>query len=169
MIRFLLGQKEFSSPVIHVFSEGGVLVSQIQYTMNRLSWRYQPKILFIHGGVNNISKNFLFESEFDQIHDTMFQLQQLEKSILTISSRYEQTNVILSSNVVTKDGFVNARASILNDEMRKYCLKNKWIYMDNGSIKMCHLRGTVHLNRIGEASFLENFAHIIRSIFRNEM
>ena len=100
----------------------------------------KPRKLLCHVGVNNLSKTFLYESEFHQIQSTQNELQNFEKSLKEVTSKYDQTKVIFSSVLVTKDGFVNARADILNEAMRLCCYRNNWTFMNTDNIMLCHLR-----------------------------
>lgn len=101
------------------------MISQIEREIIRLAERYCPRVVLVHAGVNNLSKTYLYENEFQQLQSTKNELFHLEQSIQNIILQNKQVKVILSTILVTKDGFVNARAGIMNEIMKSCCERNK--------------------------------------------
>ena len=60
MIRFLFSKRQFSNAMTHIFSEGGSMLIQLHSHVMDMVSKYPPKLLLIHGGVNNLSKTHLF-------------------------------------------------------------------------------------------------------------
>ena len=117
---------------------------------------FSPKIIIFHAGVNNLSKTYLYTNEYSQISSALAEIVQLEQLLKQYSMVYLDTKIVLSAIVATKDGFINARSNIVNEDIRLCCERNKWSYMDNNNVTENMLRDTVHLNRQGEDVFIHN-------------
>ena len=162
MIRFLLSRKSFKNPMVHVFSIGGALISQVNHHIERLANVYTPRVVFIHAGINNLSKDYLFESENEQLYAAIKQLDALTIMLQHLCSREWNVTVIISLIVKCKDEFINAKSRIMNDRTTNVCKQNGWLVMDNSNISYHHLKDVVHLNGDGESVFLENFYDTIK-------
>ena len=156
MIRFLFSKRQFSNAMTHIFSEGGAMLIQIHSHVMDMVSKYSPKLLLIHGGVNNLSKTHLFQNEFEQLSVTRSQIIDLEASLQQLSLFHHGMRIIISGIVHTKDGFLNARLEAINHELLQMCVRNSWYYMDNDNIHYTHLKDTVHFNGIGEDRFVDN-------------
>ena len=156
MIKFLFNRRQFSNSMTHIFAEGGAMVIQIHSHVMHMVSKYPPKLLLIHGGINNLSKTYLFKDEFEQMSVTKLQIIDLEASLQKLSLFHHGMRIIISAIVHTKDGFLNARLDVINHELYQMCDRNGWYYMDNNNIRYEHLKDTVHLNVIGEDVFLRN-------------
>ena len=156
MIRFFFGRRQFSNSVTHIFSEGGAMLIQILSHVMRMVSRYPPKLLFIHGGINDLSKTYLFKDEFEQLSKTKSQIINIEVSLQKLLLIHPGMRIIMSAIVHTKDGFLNARIDIINQELLWMCIRNGWYYMDNDNIRCEHLQDTVHFNISGEEIFLDS-------------
>lgn len=64
--------------------------------------------------------------------------------------------VVMLATISRKDGYINARSGIQNDEIRLCCQRNNWMYMINKNLTMNMLKDTVHLNDSGENLSVEN-------------
>ena len=164
MIRFLLEESSFKNPMIHVYSQGGALISQVAYHVERLAKLYVPKVIIVHAGVNNVSKCFLYDSEYNQLCDASKQLQELTIMLQRLASEIHGVKVIISSIIPTKNDNINARSKILNDQMDYLCRENMWTFMNNSNINIHHLRDNVHLNKEGQLIFIKNLQNIFCSL-----
>lgn len=54
MIKFSLLDTNFRNPMVHVYLEGGGLISDVHKNLQRLSRMYPPKLILVHAGVNNL-------------------------------------------------------------------------------------------------------------------
>ncbi|MES9884567.1 MAG: reverse transcriptase domain-containing protein [Sedimenticola sp.] len=153
VITFLMHDQAFTSPMVHVFAQGGALLHQVQNNLQHMVSTYAPKVILIHAGVNNASKTFLYRDEYEQMSVAHAQLCSLEQCLQSIVRSANGCIVILSSIIGTKDGFINARARIINTSIEAICNKNKWYYMNNEDILISQLRDCVHLNNVGERAF----------------
>ncbi|VDI70479.1 Hypothetical predicted protein [Mytilus galloprovincialis] len=140
MIRFLQWRKDFKNPMVNVFSQGGALVSEITPQIERLTRMHPPRLLFIHVGVNNVSKSFLFESEFSQLLITTQQLEHLAHILQCTRTSDRHVSIVLSSIIRCKDEAINARSAIINEKIESLCKRNCWMFMDNSNINCRHLR-----------------------------
>ena len=156
MIRFFFGRRQFSNSVTHIFSEGGAMLIQILSHVMRMVSRYPPKLLFIHGGINDLSKTYLLKDEFEQLSKTKSHIINIEVSLQKLLLINPGMRIIMSAIVHTKDGFLNARVDIINQELLWMCIRNGWYYMDNDNIRCEHLQDTVHFNISGEEIFLDS-------------
>lgn len=156
MVRFLKGRRGFASPLVHVRAVGGALISRVQESLEEAVMSYPPNVVLCHAGVNNLSKSFLFHSEYHQITSAIEQLRRLECMLQSYSSVYLDVKIVMSAIISTKDGYINARSEILNDKIRLCCQRNNWVYMDNRNLTMDMLKDTVHLNDFGEKLFVDN-------------
>jgi hypothetical protein len=150
MIKFLLLDKNFRNVMVHVYSEGGGLISDVHSNLQRLSEMYPPKVIFVHAGVNNLSKCYLYVNEFHQLSVAQQEFKSLTLLLQTLCTQFPQVHVILSSIITTKDDFINARSEIINEMLKQTCKENRWSFMNNANLNRSCLRDNVHLNRDGE-------------------
>ncbi|CAC5373922.1 unnamed protein product [Mytilus coruscus] len=59
----------------------GALVCEITPRIERLTRTQPPRLIFIHEGVNNVSKSFLFKNEFNQLLSTTQQFEHLAQML----------------------------------------------------------------------------------------
>lgn len=161
MVRFMGDRRELSSPLVHIRSRGGALMSQVQAGLWEDIRRYPPKVIFVHAGINDLSKTHLFINEYQQISSTIEQLTHLERLLKTYTVMCPDVRITISAIVTTKDGYINARSDVLNAEIEQCCRRNNWTFMDNGNITVAMLRDTVHLNEQGENTFMSNVMHML--------
>ena len=164
MVRFAEKRPEFSSPLVKVSARGGGLISEVQRDIGIYIRRFAPKIMLVHVGVNNVSKAYLYPSEYMQIACALDQTKQLEQALRKFSMVYQGVKIILSAIVVTKDGFINARSNIVNEQIQSCCRRNNWVYMDNHNLKAEMLRDSVHLNKQGEDMFIHNIMANVKAV-----
>ena len=115
-----------------------MLIQILSHVMRMVS-RYPPNLLFIHGGINGLSKAYLFKDEFEQLSKTKSQIIDIEVSLQKLLLIHPDMRMIMSAIVHTKDGFLNARVDIINQELLWMCIRNGWYYMDNDNIRCKHL------------------------------
>ena len=148
-----------------VVSKGGALVHEVTNLLSRCLKKFRPGFVFVHAGVNNLSKTYLYQNEKHQLASTKSELAGLENVISQYAAGVSGMRVILSSVTATKDGRVNARATDINEHIELCCAKNGWLFMDNKNFATKDLRFTVHFNKSGEEKFLANLQDsICRSI-----
>ena len=162
MIRFLSRSVFFSSPMSTIKSLGGALVHEVNHLLKCGLEEIRPGLIFVHTGVNNLSKNYLYKSEFQQIQSTLFEMGALENTISQYTETFSGVQVIFSSVTATKDGDINARALIINEQIKECCARRRWHFMDNNDIDVTHLRDTVHLNSVGETILAQRLKDTIR-------
>ena len=153
MIIFLLSRNSFKNLMVHAFTICGALISQVKHHIERLANLYTPWVVFIHAGINNLSKDYLFESENEQLYAATKQLDALTVMLQHLCSRERNVTVIFSLIVKCKDEFINAKSRIMNDRTTNVCKQNGWLVMDNSNISYHHLMDVVHLNGDGESVF----------------
>ena len=160
----VLGKKtEFSSPLIKVSARGGALIHEVQHDLEIYTKRFAPKIIIFHAGVNNVSKTYLYRNEYEQITCALDQTKQLEQELKKFPMVYQGVKIVLSAIVVTKDGFINARSEIVNEQIRSCCRKNNWVYISNHNLTT-RLRDSVHLNIQGEDIFAHNIISNVKRV-----
>ena len=164
MVRFLEKRPEFSSPLIKVSARGGALIHEVQHDLEIYTKRFAPKIIIFHAGVNNVSKTYLYRNEHEQITCALDQTKQLEQELKKFPMVYQGVKIVLSAIVVTKDGFINARSEIVNEQIRSCCRKNNWVYISNHNLTTGMLRDSVHLNRQGEDTFVHNIMSNVKRV-----
>jgi hypothetical protein len=103
---------------------GGALISQVNHHIERLANVYTPRVVFIHAGINNLSKEYLFESENEQLYAAIKQLDALTIMLQHLCSREWNVTVIFSLIVKCKDEFINAKSRIMNDRTTNVCKQN---------------------------------------------
>ena len=143
-------------------SLGGALVHEVNHLLKCGLEEIRPGLIFVHAGVNNLSKNYLYKSEFQQIQSTLFEMGALENTISQYTETFSGVQVIFSSVTATKDGDINARALIINEQIKECCARRRWHFMDNNDIDVTHLRDTVHLNSVGETILAQRLKDTIR-------
>ena len=164
MIRYFEQHEFFQGSMAGIISKGGAVVHEVATLLRQCLGRFRPGIIFIHAGVNNLSKTYLYKNEIHQMSCAKFELAVLENILSSYVSESLGTRVILSSVTATKDGRINARAKYLNDYIEQCCVRNKWCFMDDRNIGTEDLRDAVHLNKLGEEKFLSNLRDSIREI-----
>ncbi|CAC5394779.1 unnamed protein product [Mytilus coruscus] len=145
MIRFLEWQKDFNNPMVNVSSQSGALVCEITPTVERLIRTHPPRLIFIHIGVNNVSKSFLFKNEFDQLLITTQEFEHLAQILQCTLESDRHVSVVLSAIIRCKDEAINAKSTIINEKIEKLCKRNCWMFMDNSNINCRHLRDREYL------------------------
>ncbi|WAR26371.1 hypothetical protein MAR_012075 [Mya arenaria] len=75
------------------------------------------------------------------------ELDLLESSLLSIRESNELIHIIISSVIVTKNNFINAKTELTNIKLQNVCKTHGWVYLNKGDI---FLYDTVHLNENGE-------------------
>ena len=164
MIRYLQHYAFFRSAMAGIVSKGGAVVSEVTERLQQCLERFRPGIIFIHAGVNNLSKTYLYQNEVHQIATTKSELAGLECVVSNYVSMARGARIILSSITATKDGRINARAKDINEYIEQCCMRNGWCFMNNDNIGKADLKDTVHFNTIGENKFLVNLENNIRRI-----
>lgn len=56
IIKFLLHERGFTNNMVRISAQGGALIEQVQTNLCRISKYINPFVIFIHAGVNNLSK-----------------------------------------------------------------------------------------------------------------
>ena len=162
MIRFLQNCSIFKNPMVHVHAISGGLVHQIHNKFVELIRKYPPRLIFIHAGVNNMSKCFLYPNELVQMQVAFKEIDLLAECLKNVTS---QSDIIISSLVPsTKDGMINNRSARLNNFIKEVCILNSWTFMDNSNVHLCELRDTVHFNHGGECKFIDNILRAMSAI-----
>lgn len=164
MIRYLQNHAFFRSAMAGIVSKGGAVVNEVTEKLQQCLERYRPGIIFIHTGVNNLSKTYLYQNEMHQIATTKSELAGLECVVSNYVSGARGVRIILSSITATKDGRINARAKDINEYIEQCCMRNGWCFMNNDNIGKADLRDTVHFDTIGENKFFVNLEKTIRHI-----
>ena len=77
MVRFFLQHKFSQNNMVQVLSKGGALLCEIENEIEKLVLSHPPRVIFIHAGINNLSKCHLFVNEFHQLLETEQQLDSL--------------------------------------------------------------------------------------------
>ena len=70
-----------------------------------------------------MSKIYLYRNEYEQITCALYQTKQLEQELKKFPMVYQGVKIVLSAIVVTKDGFINARSDIVNEQIQSCCRK----------------------------------------------
>ena len=156
MVRFIESRPEFSSPLIKVSAQGGALICEVKQRLEMMAERFPPKAILFHAGVNNLSKTHLYRNEYEQITCALGQIRELEKNFKDFPTIYHGVKIILSAIMVMKDGFINARSDIVNNQIKSCCERNNWTYMGNDNVKKDMLKDSVHLDNYGENVFVQN-------------
>ncbi|WAR10442.1 hypothetical protein MAR_035518 [Mya arenaria] len=88
----------------------------------------------------------------------------LESYLLSIRESNEliHVHIIVSSVIVTKNNFINARAELTNIKLQNVCKTHGWVYLNNGDTKKVYLYDTVHLNENGKSLFANKLLHTTR-------
>ncbi|WAR14863.1 hypothetical protein MAR_004968 [Mya arenaria] len=160
MIRFLLTESKLHCPMTHVFSISGGLIRQMIDHLFRLVNNFPPRVVFVHVGVNNLSKEHLYKNEFEQMTVAGCELDLLESSLLSIKQSNKLIHIIVSSVIITRNSFINARAELMNDKLQNMCGKHGWLYLNNCYLGKEHLKDAVHLNKTGEILFVNKLFHL---------
>ena len=158
MIRFLIHEPGFNNPMLCISSKGGALIEQVLHNLCGLLKDIIPFVILIHVGVNNLSKEYLFENEYQQMCVAERSLKYFASTLLQMLDVFSNrtVRVVFSSIIKTKDDNINVRAVTFNKLMQEMCFQHDWYFMDNGNIHISELRDNVHLNRLGEEKFLRN-------------
>ncbi|XP_052060953.1 uncharacterized protein LOC127701170 isoform X1 [Mytilus californianus] len=164
MIRFLEWQKDFNNPMVNVSSQSCALVCEITPKVERLIRTHPPRLIFIHIGVNNVSKSFLFKYEFNQLWITTQEFEHLAQILQRTLESNWHVSVVLSAIIRCKDEAINARSTIINEKIEKLCKRNCWMFMDNSNINCRHFRDHVHLNEEGQSIFLNNLYNVFKNV-----
>lgn len=164
IIRFLLQERAFTNQMVRVSTQGGALIEQVQNNLCRLSKDINPFIILIHAGVNNLSKEYLYNNECQQMCIAENAICNFSTVLLQMCAGERKIHVVWSSIIKTKDDNINIRAVALNTIIREMCIKYDWIFMDNSNISINQLRDNVHLNRSGETVFVRNISETMKTL-----
>ncbi len=156
ILRFLPGVVGFSNPMTRVIALGGATINKMCSLLEGSLKHHTPFVLFLHGGINNMSKAFLHANEFDQMTVAMTELRAVEYVLSRQDVWFIPKRVILSKILITDDMVINARSAIFNEALHAMCIRHKWLCLDNGNITRAHLRDNVHLNDAGQRVFVQN-------------
>ncbi|CAC5413557.1 unnamed protein product [Mytilus coruscus] len=138
----------------------GALVCEITPKIERLTRTQPPRLIFIHEGVNNVSKSFLFKNEFNQLLSTTHQFEHLAQMLQCTLESDRHVSIVLSLIIMCNDEAINARSTIINENL---CKRNCWMFMENSNINCRHLRDCVHLNEEGQSIFLNNLYDVFKN------
>lgn len=164
MLRFLKKVSFFDCPMVTVVSIGGALVWQVEQALQGGLERDRPGLILIHAGVNNLSKNFLYRDEYHQLQAISQEIELLVAKLTEYEELIPESKIILSSVTATKDGSINMKAGLINEQLKLYCERRCWRFMDNSNIMNSHLRDTVHFNSVGEERFISNLRKCIEAM-----
>ncbi len=164
ILRGLCHDDGFHNPLVRVVALGGATVGKVCGTLTDELVRQRPLVVFVHAGVNNLSKTFLYTNEFHQMTSTIDELNAMEALLTNYVSHFVQTKVIVSHILVTNDRAINARAKIINSELQKICSRHQWLCMHHDNIYSRHLRDSVHLNDVGHDLFVRNIVRCLEKI-----
>ncbi|CAC5377996.1 unnamed protein product [Mytilus coruscus] len=139
----------------------GALVCEITPKIERLTRTQPPRLIFIHEGVNNVSKSFLINNEFNQLLSTTQQFEHLAQMLQCTLESDRHVSIVLSLIIMCKDEAINARSTIINENL---CKRNCWMFMENSNINCRHLRDCVHLNEEGQSIFLNNLYDVFKNV-----
>lgn len=149
MLRFLCNRKEH----VKVIAVGGAKLLDTLETILNVIPIFQPLLLVIHSGTNNINK--FGKPGHVQRKQAEEDINYLFSSVKNIQSSYSFA-VAYSSCIYTQDPDVNSRITILNKLIRRYCNVYNFSFIDNSNIKVHHLKDFVHLNKEGETILEKN-------------
>ncbi|CAC5391414.1 unnamed protein product [Mytilus coruscus] len=135
--------------MVNVSSQSGALLCEIAPKIERLIRTHPHRLIFIHIGVNNVSKYFLFKNEFNQLLITTQEFEHLAQILQCTLESDRHVSIVLSAIIRCKDEAISARSIIINEKIEKLCKRNCWTFMDNSNINCRHLRDRVHLNEEG--------------------
>lgn len=114
--------------------------------------------------MNNVSKNFLYRDEYHLLQAISQEIELLVAKLAKYEELIPESKIILSSVTATKDGSINMKAGLINEQLKLYCERRCWCFMDNSNIMNSHLRDTVHFNSVGEERFISNLRECIEAM-----
>ena len=157
-------EKQLHNPLVLISSFGGATVGNIVKILPSLVQQHKPFIIFIHCGVNNLSKTYKYLSEFHQMSCASHELMMLENTLKTVISVHCCPRVIFSECLITRDPDINARATLFNAGLSDMCKRNAWESVKHTNIREEQLRDDVHLKPEGRALFVENIMAAVQSV-----
>ena len=157
-------EKQLHNPLVLISSFGGATVGNIVKILPSLVQQHKPFIIFIHCGVNNLSKTYKYLSEFHQMSCASHELMMLENTLKTVISVHCCPRVIFSECLITRNPDINARATLFNAGLSDMCKRNAWESVKHTNIREEQLRDDVHLKPEGRALFVENIMAAVQSV-----
>ena len=121
--RFLLHERGFTNNMVRISAQGRALVEQVQTNLCRISKYINPFVIFIHAGVNNLSKEYLYNNEYQQMCIAKNALLKFSPVLLQMCAGNRKVQVVSSSIIKTKDDNINIRATVHNKITREMCIK----------------------------------------------
>ena len=149
MIRFLTGV--FNN--VHVVSVGAAKLLSIFHCLVECSKMFNTFVVILHAGTNDVNKcnkpsqMILFKAKQDCscIVVSIARLREIHRS-----------SFVFSGCIKTCNDLINSRISEVNTFARHLCTENKFLVIDHSNISSQDLKDFVHLNDIGEKTFVEN-------------
>lgn len=121
--RFLLHERGFTNNMVRISVQGRALIEQVQTNLCRISKYINPFVIFIHAGVNNLSKEYLYNNEYQQMCIAKNALLKFSPVLLQMCAGNRKVQVVSSSIIKTKDDNINIRATVHNKITREMCIK----------------------------------------------
>lgn len=160
MIRHLLHSTLCSATWSHVFSISGGRTEQVMKETTRLAYRYNPKVLIIHVGINHISR--IRRGEYTAMQEYQRATDDMVRDLARLQSSRPHMKMALSSLINTDNSYTNARVQIANTQLQRHCHRQAWKMIKHGYIHPAtHLADGLHLNEAGQR---EMHRHLQRSI-----
>ncbi|CAC5391416.1 unnamed protein product [Mytilus coruscus] len=131
--------------MVNVSSQSGALLCEIAPKIERLIRTHPHRLIFIHIGVNNVSKYFLFKNEYNQLLITTQEFEHLAQIFQCTLESDRHVSIVLSAIIRCKYEAISARSIIINEKIEKLCKRNCWTFMDNSNINCRHLRDREYL------------------------
>jgi hypothetical protein len=149
MIRFLTGV--FNN--VHVVSVSGAKLLSIFHCLVECFKLFNTFVVILHVGTNVVNQC----NKPRQIQ--LIKEKQDCSCIFASIARLRQIHrfsFVFSGCIKTCNDLINSRISEVNTFARNLCTENKFLFIDHSNISSQDLKDFVHLNDIGEKTFVEN-------------